>query len=160
MVTWYKKIAGNVSYVSRLVFFVCLAGFLLWSVWGCSGGSPTYPTLEGNLLRYNEGNMIDFRLSGESKCELCSGDENFVGLYVELIPKGDPTHSLSSGMFDGLGYFSFPSLRAVANSVVQVYGTLYKEDAPEQLALRANAEFTVPDEDDKTVSVILNFLPQ
>ncbi len=150
---------SNMANRCKRVLLIGVIGLLFWSAWGCSGGKPLHTTLEGNLLQYDETDMVTFNLSGEAKCDECGGDDVFVGLFVELYPKNDPTHNLSVGTFSGLGHFSFPNLRAVADSVIQIYGTLYIEGEPDSSALRAQAEFKVPNDDGETASVILHFLP-
>lgn len=142
----------------RLVILSLLitTGLLFWNAFGCSGDSSRETSLEGAFLDYEETELIDFKLSGEAKCQTCDQAE-IAGLYIELVSQLSPTTNLSVGTFEGVGNFYFPSLRAVAESKVDVYGTLFFEGKPESQALKAKTTFNVPDDDDETAAVILQF---
>ncbi len=128
---------------------------LFWGALGCSGDSDSQ-TMEEAFFTYSETELVNFKLSGEAKCGSCEG-ENIAGLYVELVAEVSPTTELSVGTFDGLGTFFFPNLRAVAESAVIAYGTLFFADRPESQALRAQASFQVPGDEDETVAITLQF---
>ncbi len=144
--------------IARLCILALIfaTGFFTWVSSGCSGDATDKSSLEAAFLDYDETDMVNFRLSGEAKCPSCAGEE-IAGLYVELVSALSPTTNLSVGTFEGTGDFYFPSLRAVADSTVYVYGTLFFEGRPESQALKAQASFKVPDDDDETAAVILQF---
>ncbi|MFH1830548.1 MAG: hypothetical protein ABH871_07220 [Pseudomonadota bacterium] len=134
---------------------VFVSGLILWNANGCSGDKTLEPTLEGNLLQYDEADLVNFNLSGDALCESC--DVDIAGLYIELVSASNPTSNLSVGTFKDLGDFYFSNLRAVVGSTINVYGTLYFEDKPESQAAKAQTSFKVPDDDGKTVAVTLRF---
>lgn len=127
---------------------------LLWSGLGCSGDDRK--TMGEAFFTYSETDLVNFKLSGEAKCGSCE-DADITGLYIELVSELSPTTELSVGTFEGLGPFYFPSLRAVAESEVVAYGTLFFADRPESQALKAQASFQVPDDEDETVAITLQF---
>jgi hypothetical protein len=127
---------------------------LLWGGLGCSGDDRK--TMSEAFFTYSETELVNFKLSGEAQCGSCEG-EDIAGLYVELVAEVSPTTELSVGNFDGLGTFFFSNLRAVAESTVVAYGTLFFADRPESQALRAQASFTVPEDEDETVAITLQF---
>jgi len=139
--------------IPALIFAACLS---FWGAFGCSGDATDKSSLEAAFLDYDETDLVNFRLSGEAKCSSCAG-EDVAGLYVELVSALSPTTNLSVGAFEGTGDFYFPSLRAVADSTIYVYGTLFFEGRPESQALKAQASFKVPGGDDETAAVILQF---
>jgi hypothetical protein len=127
---------------------------LLWGALGCSGDDRK--TMGEAFFTYSETDLVDFELSGEAQCGSCEG-EDIAGLYIELVAEVSPTTELSVGTFDGLGPFFFSNLRTVAESTVIAYGILFFADKPESQALRAQASFQVPDDDDETVAITLQF---
>ncbi len=137
-----------------MVVLFLIAASPSWIGLGCSGDARD-ATLEGNLLRYNEVDMASFRLSGSVRCDACDEDE-VAGLYIELVPRDNPTSYLETGMFSGLNGFYFQDLRAVAGSTVDVYGMLFMGEVDESSALKAETSFTVPD-DGETAAVTLRF---
>lgn len=139
-----------------IVFALLLVGGAAFSGAGACSGNAGSGTLEGNLLRYGEVDMVDFDLSGQARCESCN-TQNISGLYVELVSDVSASSELAVGTFDGPGSFHFSDLRAVAGSTLHVYGVMLFSDRPESQALRAEAEVDVPDDDDETVAVILQF---
>jgi hypothetical protein len=146
-----KPTIGRILAATLLLAIVTL----LWGGLGCSGDSDRQ-TMGEAFFTYSETDLVNFKLSGEAKCGSCEG-EDIAGLYVELVAEVSPTTNLSVGTFDGLGTFFFPSLRAVAESTVIAYGTLFFADRPEAQALRAQVSFTVPGEEDETVAITLQF---
>ena len=146
----------GIGFGRAAALILCTTATLLFSVaFGCSGDHRE-ASLEEAFLDYDEVETVDFKLSGEAGCQGCDSDE-IAGLYIQLVSHLSPTTDLSVGTFDGLGNFYFPNLRAVAESKVDVYGTLLFADRPESQALKAKATFTVPDDDDETVAITLQF---
>ncbi len=133
-----------------------VAAAALWTGAGCSGGRNLDPTLEGNLLRYNEQESATFVLSGEATCSRCRSLD-VTGLLVELTLKEDPTRVLTMNVFDGLGDFSFPEVTAAKGKTLEVRGTLYFGGDVTTPGFEAVAETEVPGGDDETVAVVLNF---
>ena len=140
---------------SLAVTLLLATAALQWGGLGCSGNSDR-KTMGEAFFTYSETELVNFKLSGEAQCGSCEG-EDIAGLYVELVAEVSPTTELSVGTFDGLGTFFFPNLRAVAESTVIAYGILFFEDKPESQALRAQASFQVPDDEDETVAITLQF---
>ena len=132
------------------------AAALLWGSIGCSGDKNLDPTLEGNLLRYNEQESVTFALSGEATCSRCASVE-VTGLLVELTLKDDPTHVLTMNVFDGLGDFSFPEVTTAKGGTLEVRGTLYFGGDVTTPGFVAMAEVEVPGGNGETVAVVLNF---
>lgn len=132
------------------------AASAFWLCTGCSGDKNLDPTLEGNLLRYNEQESVTFSISGEATCSRCASVE-VTGLLVELTLKEDPTRVLTMDVFDGLGDFSFPRVTAAKGGTLQVSGTLYFGGDVTRPGFEAVAEAAVPGDDDETLSVVLNF---
>lgn len=139
---------------SLAVTLLLATAVLLWGGLGCSGDDRK--TMGEAFFTYSETELVNFKLSGEANCGSCEG-EDIAGLYIELVAEVSPTTELSVGTFDGLGTFFFPNLRAVAESTVIAYGILFFEDKPESQALRAQASFQVPDDEDETVAITLQF---
>lgn len=141
------------KYFPRL--FVLFAGAFLWWSIGCSG-SATAPTLEGNLLDYQELELVNFSVSGEAVCAACSAGD-FVGLQLDLYLKADPTRDLAVEMFDGLGHFKISNLRTHKDATVVAQGRLYWNDSVDTPPLIARAEFKTPGSDGETVTFTLEF---
>jgi hypothetical protein len=139
---------------SLVVMLLLATAALQWGGLGCSGNDRK--TMGEAFFTYSETELVNFKLSGEAQCGSCAG-EDIAGLYIELVAEVSPTTNLSVGTFEGLGNFYFPNLRAVAESSVIAYGTLFFEDKPESQALRAQASFQVPDDEDETVAITLQF---
>ena len=141
----------------RLAAFALLlvAGACFSGAGACSGNAGS-GTLEGNFLRYSDTQMVDFDVFGDAKCNSCD-TANISGLYVELVSDVAMSSELAVGTFDGPGPFHFSDLRAVAGSTLHVYGVMLFSDKPQSQALRAEADIEVPDDDDETVAVILQF---
>jgi hypothetical protein len=127
---------------------------LQWGGLGCSGDSRK--TMGEAFFTYSETDLVNFNLSGDAKCGSCE-DEDIAGLYVELVSELSPTTELSIETFEGLGPFYFSNLRAVAESEAVAYGTLFFADRPESQALKAQASFRVPGDEDETVAITLQF---
>jgi hypothetical protein len=132
---------------------------IAWSAFGCSSGKNLEPTLEGNLLRYNEADLVTFSVAGTANCSGCDKEDRFVGLMVEIWLKDDPTHDLAVGTFDGLGPFNFDGIRTYKGAAAAVKGKLYPVGDLDAPPLEASAEFEVPGEDGKAVAFQLNFSP-
>lgn len=138
---------------SAIVMCAAIAAAVLMYA-GCSGGAPK-PTLEGNLLDYPEVEMVSFSIAGHASCNTCYDDDlgQILGLEVEVAPAGDPMHSMTLRIFDGLGPFSISGLRAPAGSSIEVIGTLRRTQA----TMHSLVEAEIPDDDGDVLALTLNF---
>ncbi len=140
--------------------YLRIAGFaigalLLWS-FGCSGDVHA-PTLEGNLLDYEEIELATFSVLGNAVCSSCGPSDNFVGMQATLYLKSDPAMDLAVQMFDGLGSFEIKNLRTQKGAAIMMRGNLFWGDSVDTAPLTARAEFNAPDNDGGTVAVTLDF---
>jgi len=155
LLSWTREVGMKMTSGRLLALAALLAMAVLFhTAIGCSGSDRK--TMGEAFFTYSETDLVDFNVSGEAKCGSCEGN-NIAGLYVELVSDLSPTTYLSVDTFEGLGPFFFSNLRAVAESGAVAYGTLFFDDRPESQALKAQASFKVPDGDDETVAITLNF---
>lgn len=148
------KLQKHTLFFSLLLVFSA-SWLLLSGIYSCNGKSGYYDTTDA-LTRYPEINVVDFSISGTAACSWCSSDDvDITGLQVEVVPDDDVTEMLATNVFPSWGSFSFSNLRYRSGVTLTVYGRLYHGFA--EAHWDASTTVTVPDEDGKVISCVLNF---
>ncbi|MFH1873866.1 MAG: hypothetical protein ABH859_01595 [Pseudomonadota bacterium] len=116
----------------------------------------TYSDLTDALTRYDEIEIVKFDLSGSAACQDCT--ERGITptmLQVEVVPAGDLTHVMAMDILNNLGPFAFQGLKAEPGSTLIIYGELFYGTG--EAHLNSSTEVTVPEDEDQTISCIINF---
>ena len=117
-------------------------------------GKNLYTNNTDALTQYPEYELVTFSISGSAACNDCD-PKNITALQVDVVPSADPMTTLSMNVFEGLGPFSFDDLRYTKGMKLTIYGKLFFESG--SYGRDTSTEITVPQDDNKMISCILNF---
>lgn len=128
---------------------------------GCSGDGnrSTGDPLTDRLLNASDADFATFSLTGNAACARCVEQGLLVGaIEIEIIPEADPTNIIAMDVLDGLGPFSFKTLRYQKGAILRVSGALYTGTGLSQSPnFRGTTTVTVPENDDASVAFTINF---
>lgn len=119
--------------------------------------SNTGDPLLDSFLNVPEIELVNFSLQGTATCRSCT-DDGAAGMTIDVVPASDPTTTIASGVFMGMGSFSFTGLRYRKGVELNVYGTLYVAgEAGGNVPVQAETTVTVPTDDNAIVAFTINF---
>ncbi|MBI4126904.1 MAG: hypothetical protein HY465_05365 [Deltaproteobacteria bacterium] len=136
-----------------------IAIFSLVVVLACDGKqrSNTGDPLLDSFLDVPEIELVNFSLQGTATCGSCT-DDGAAGMTIDVVPVNDPTTTIASGVFMGMGSFSFTGLRYRKGVELNVYGTLYVSgEAGGSVPVQAETMVIVPSDDNAVVAFTINF---
>ena len=145
------------KYIFRIAMLILAVG-CYWS-FSCSGGDARKSTLEGNLLDYDEVNVVRFDIKGNATCQKCLDDEiPIAAMRLEIYPEGGPLDRMELKIYDNLGDFEFKEVAGYEGQTLKLDGLLWRDsDSGWITAAYGYAKFTVPDSDGDIVNIDLIF---
>ncbi len=141
------------KYLCLFILSFCCFGFAL----SCNGNQEeAYYDVTDAFTRYDEIEIVEFDLQGSASCEDCV-ERGIIPtmLQIEVVPANDLTEVIAMDILNNLGPFNFQGLKAEPGSSLIVYAKLHYGKG--EAHLNSSTEVTVPEEDEDTVSCIINF---